>query len=267
MKILVVGSGGREHALVWKIAQSPLVKKIYCAPGNPGIAQLAQCVPVAAEDINGLLALARQEQIDLTVVGPEMPLTLGLADAFAAAGLAVFGPTAAAAAIEGSKKLAKDIMQKYGIPTARYATFTDYQAARRYIVEQSSPCVVKADGLAAGKGVIVARTVEQALEAVDLIMRDRAFGRAGDVVVVEELLQGQEASVLAFTDGESVVPMLPAQDHKQVFDGDEGPNTGGMGAYAPAPLVDEHMLRKVQQTILQPTVRALAAEGRPYKGV
>ncbi|MGQ9557772.1 MAG: phosphoribosylamine--glycine ligase [Desulfurispora sp.] len=267
MKILVVGGGGREHALVWKIAQSPLVQQIYCAPGNPGIAGLARCVPVAAEDIDGLLALARREQIDLTVVGPEMPLTLGLADAFARAGLAVFGPSAAAAAIEGSKKLAKDLMQQYGIPTARYVTFTDYAAARRYIVEQNRPCVVKADGLAAGKGVIVAHTVEQALEALDLIMRDRAFGRAGDVVVVEELLVGQEASVLAFTDGRTVIPMLPAQDHKQVFDGDQGPNTGGMGAYAPAPLVDRALLQQVQQTILEPMVRALAAEGRPYRGV
>ncbi|WP_027717808.1 phosphoribosylamine--glycine ligase [Desulfovirgula thermocuniculi] len=267
MKVLVVGGGGREHALVWKIAQSPRVKEIFCAPGNAGIASLARCVPIGAEDVRGLVEFARREKIDLTVVGPEAPLTLGIVDEFSAAGLAIFGPSARAAAIEGSKVFAKQLMAKYGIPTAGFAVFDDHAAARRYISEKGAPIVVKADGLAAGKGAVVCRTVEEALSAVEEIMVKGVFGEAGRRVVVEEFLEGEEASVLAFTDGETVIPMLPAQDHKQVYDGDRGPNTGGMGAYAPAPVCTPEVMRAVEEQILRPTVRAMAREGRPYRGV
>jgi len=267
MRILVVGGGGREHALVWKLRQSPRVTEIFCAPGNAGIARLAECVDIAAEDIPGLLDFARRREIDLTVVGPEGPLTRGIVDSFSEAGRRIFGPTARAAAIEGSKVLAKEIMKKYGIPTARYEVFDHAPAAAAYIRRHGAPCVVKADGLAAGKGVIVCRTVDEALQAVETIMVERAFGAAGDRVVVEECLTGQEVSVLAFTDGETVVPMVPAQDHKQVFDGDRGPNTGGMGAYAPAPVCTPEIYRLAREEILLPMVRAMAAEGRPYRGV
>ncbi|SHJ38293.1 phosphoribosylamine--glycine ligase [Desulfofundulus thermosubterraneus] len=267
MKVLVVGGGGREHALVWKLKQSPRVKEIFCAPGNAGIASLARCVPIGAEDISGLVAFARQEKIDLTVVGPEGPLTMGIVDSFNEAGLAIFGPNARAAAIEGSKVLAKELMAKYGIPTARFATFSDAGEAVAYIRQLNAPCVVKADGLAAGKGVVVCRTVEEALEAVGDIMVKGVFGAAGSRVVVEEYLTGQEVSILAFTDGKTVIPMLPAQDHKQVYDGDQGPNTGGMGAYAPAPVCTPEVYQTALEKILIPTVRAMAAEGRPYRGV
>lgn len=267
MKVLVVGGGGREHALVWKIAQSPRVEAVFCAPGNAGIARYAQCIPILAEDIQGLLGFARQERIDLTVVGPEAPLVAGLVSAFEEAGLRVFGPRKNAAEIEGSKALAKEIMEKYGIPTARYATFTDAAAARDYIRQHGAPCVVKADGLAAGKGVTVAMTAGEALAAVETIMEDRAFGAAGERVVIEEYLEGEEVSVLAFTDGETVVPMASAQDHKRVFDGDQGPNTGGMGAYSPAPLYTDQLHEQVIREILVPTIRGMATEGRHYRGV
>lgn len=267
MKVLVVGGGGREHALVWKISQSPRVSEIFCAPGNAGIARLARCVDIAADDVNGLLEFALREKIELTVVGPEAPLTMGAVDAFEKAGLGVFGPTARAAAIEGSKVLAKEIMVKYNIPTAGYASFDNLSRAEEYINQHGAPCVVKADGLAAGKGVIVASTREEALEAVRLIMSQREFGAAGDRVVIEECLVGEEASILAFTDGETVVPMLPAQDHKQVYDGDKGPNTGGMGAYAPAPVCTPEILNFALEKILVPMVKAMASEGRPYRGV
>ncbi|MGQ9497085.1 MAG: phosphoribosylamine--glycine ligase [Desulfotomaculales bacterium] len=267
MRILVVGGGGREHALVWKLAQSPRVKQIFAAPGNGGIGEVATCVDVQAEDVQGLLALARQEHIDLTVVGPEAPLAAGIVDTFRAAGLRIFGPTREAAAIEGSKVFAKRLMEKYGIPTARAAVFEDPEAARKYIREANTPCVVKADGLAAGKGVIVADDVETALDAVDIIMVRRAFGAAGARVLIEERLEGEEASILAFSDGERVLPLLPAQDHKRVFDGDAGPNTGGMGAYAPAPACTPEMVRDIEERILLPAVRALKNEGVPYVGV
>ena len=267
MNILVIGGGGREHALVWKIAKSPLVQKIYCAPGNPGIAGLAECVNVAADDIDGLLALAQQKTIDLTVVGPEVALTLGVVDRFQAAGLEIFGPNQAAARIEGSKGFSKDLMAKYGIPTAAYRSFTDRDQAVAYIRAQGAPIVVKADGLAAGKGVIVAMTVEQAVTAVDEIMLDGVFGSAGSSVVIEEFMAGEEASFFAFTDGSNILPLASAQDHKRIFDNDEGPNTGGMGAYSPAPVVTEALVAEVVATIVRPTIAGMAAEGCPYRGI
>lgn len=267
MKVLVVGAGGREHALVWKLQQSPRVTKIYCAPGNAGIAQAAECLNIKADDVDGLLAFAREKGIDLTVVGPEAPLMKGIVDKFQAAGLKIFGPSRRAAEIEGSKALAKELMEKYQIPTAGYAAFTDAPAANAYIREHGAPCVVKADGLAAGKGVIVALDEATALSAVETIMQDRAFGAAGDKVVIEEFLEGEEVSILAFTDGEVVVPMVSAQDHKRAYDGDEGPNTGGMGAYSPAPVYTSALAEQVMREILLPTIQGLAAEGRTYRGV
>lgn len=266
MKILVVGGGGREHAIVWKLAQSPLADEIYCAPGNAGIAQLADCVNIPAEDVDALLDFAQAENIDLTVVGPEAPLSLGIVDKFMAAGLRIFGPSQSAALIEGSKELAKQIMAKYGIPTAKYMSFTDKAQALAYVREQGAPIVVKADGLAAGKGVVVAETVAEAEQAVE-DMLGGAFGAAGAKVVIEEFLKGEEVSVLAFTDGHTVLPMVSAQDHKRVFDGDKGPNTGGMGAYSPAPVYTPEMAEQVLHDVLQPAVDGMRAEGRLYKGV
>ncbi len=267
MKVLVVGGGGREHALVWKIAQSPRVKKIYCAPGNAGIAQMAECLSISAEDVKGLTAWAEKEKIDLTVVGPEAPLTLGMVDVFRARGLRIFGPSQKAAEIEGSKAFAKELMKKYGIPTGESETFTDPAAAVKYVKGKGAPLVVKADGLAAGKGVIICRTVEEALSALDLILVQKAFGAAGAKVVVEEFLEGEEASFLAFTDGETVLPLPTSQDHKAIYDNDQGPNTGGMGAYSPAPVVTEKVHREVMEKIMIPTVRGMAREGRKYQGV
>ncbi|WP_258358519.1 phosphoribosylamine--glycine ligase [Moorella sulfitireducens (nom. illeg.)] len=266
MRVLVVGGGGREHALVWKIAQSPHISEIYCAPGNAGIARLATCVPVAAEDIEGLLAFARQAGIDLTVVGPEAPLVAGIVDAFQAAGLPIFGPSRAAARLEGSKVFAKELMEAAGIPTARYAAFTEQAAALAYLEEHPGPVVVKADGLAAGKGVVVAPDTTVAREAVTAMFGGR-FGPAGKQVVIEELLEGEEVSVLAISDGERVIPLLPSQDHKRVGEGDTGPNTGGMGAYAPVPFYTPEIAGEVEEKILRPTVRAMAAAGCPYRGV
>ncbi|TYO96270.1 phosphoribosylamine--glycine ligase [Desulfallas thermosapovorans] len=267
MKVLIVGGGGREHALAWKINQSSRVKKIFCAPGNAGIAQLAECVDIKDSNIPAIVDLVRQEKIDLTVVGPEAPLVAGLVDILEKEGYPVFGPRRRAAEIEGSKVLAKDIMYKYGIPTARYAVFDNAQKARDYIKQLSGPCVVKADGLAAGKGVIVAGDEQTALAAVNDIMESKVFGAAGNRVVVEECLQGEEVSLLAFTDGEHVVPMLAAQDHKQVYDNDTGPNTGGMGAYAPAPVLTPELTQQVLEKVMIPAVRGMAAEDRPYRGV
>src|SRR5512143_1893000 len=267
MKVLVVGGGGREHALVWKIAQSPKVAEIYAAPGNAGIAQLAECAPIKAEDITGLVAFARSKAIDLTVVGPEGPLSQGIVDEFTKAGLRAFGPSGKAAEIEASKQFSKDLMKKYNIPTAEYGVFTDKAAAEAYVRAKGAPIVVKADGLAAGKGVVVAETVEEAVRALDMIMTEMAFGAAGERVVIEECLKGEEASFMAFSDGKTVVPMASSQDHKRVFDGDKGPNTGGMGAYSPAPVVTRKLERKVMDTIMIPTVRAMEKEGRLFKGV
>ncbi|MGE5173650.1 MAG: phosphoribosylamine--glycine ligase [Betaproteobacteria bacterium] len=267
MKVLVVGGGGREHALVWKVSQSPRVTKIYAAPGNAGIAQLAECVSIKAEDIAGLMAFAKSKSIDITIVGPEGPLSMGIVDEFARAGLRAFGPSGKAAEIEASKQFSKDLMKKYNIPTAEYRAFTDKAAAEAYVRQKGAPIVVKADGLAAGKGVVVAETVGEALEALDLIMTEKAFGAAGNRVVVEECLKGEEASFMAFSDGKTVVPMASSQDHKRVFDSDRGPNTGGMGAYSPAPVVTKKLERKVMDTIMIPTVRAMEKEGRMFKGV
>jgi phosphoribosylamine--glycine ligase len=267
MNILVIGGGGREHALVWKIAQSPLVDRIYCAPGNPGIARLAECVDLAVDDLDGLQEFARLNGIDLTMVGPELPLTLGIVDRFKAAGLTIFGPSRDAARLEGSKAFSKDMMARYGIPTAAYRTFTERDAAAAYIREQGAPIVVKADGLAAGKGVIVAATVEQALAALDEIMLDQVFGAAGSSVVVEEFMAGEEASFFAFTDGRNILPLASSQDHKRVDDGDEGPNTGGMGAYSPAPVVTPELYREIVETIVRPTIDGMAADGNPYSGI
>ncbi len=267
MKILVVGSGGREHALVWKLQQSPRVTKIYCAPGNAGIRKMATCVDLKASDVKGLVKFALQQKIDLTVIGPEDPLALGIVDAFEKKGLRVFGPSGAAAELERSKVFTKDFLKKYNIPSAAYKVFTKAGAAKKYIDKIGAPCVVKADGLAAGKGVIVAMTKSEAKKGVDLIMKDRAFGAAGDRVVVEEFLQGEEASFIAFTDGENVLPLPSSQDHKAVFEGDRGPNTGGMGAYSPAPVLTEELAMRVMSEIMIPTVRGMAAEGRPYRGM
>lgn len=267
MKVLVVGGGGREHALVWTLKKSPKVTEVFCAPGNAGIAELAECVDIKAENVTALLGFAKENQIDLTVVGPEAPLIAGLADRFEAAGLKVFGPKQRAAEIEGSKALAKELMEKHNIPTAAYGSFTNSQEALAYIDQIGAPCVVKADGLAAGKGVIVAMDKATAIDAVKSIMEDKAFGDAGDRVVIEEFLVGEEVSILAFTDGELVVPMVSSQDHKRVFDNDEGPNTGGMGAYSPAPVYTDELAEEVMEKVLIPTIRGLAEEDRLYKGV
>ncbi len=267
MKVLVVGSGGREHALVWKLSQSPKVSKIYAAPGNAGMAGLGECVPVKSDDIPGLLAFAKAKAIDLTIVGPEGPLSMGIVDAFTKSGLRAFGPSAGAAEIESSKQFSKDLMKKYSIPTAEYAVFSDMAAADAYVRQKGAPIVVKADGLAAGKGVVVAETVEEALQALNMIMAEKAFGAAGNRVVIEECLRGEEASFMAFSDGKTVVPMASSQDHKRVFDADKGPNTGGMGAYSPAPVVTKQLEKKVMETIMVPTVRAMEKEGRLFKGV
>jgi phosphoribosylamine--glycine ligase len=267
MNVLVVGGGGREHALVWKVAQSRKVTKIYAAPGNAGIAGLAECVPIKAEDIPGLLAFAGSRKIDLTIVGPEGPLSRGIVDEFTKAGLRIFGPSGKAAEIEGSKRFSKDLMKKYDIPTAEYDVFTDRAAAEAYVRKKGAPIVVKADGLAAGKGVVVAESVDEALKALDLIMVQKAFGAAGDRVVIEECLKGEEASFMAFSDGRTVVPMASSQDHKRIFDEDKGPNTGGMGAYSPAPVVTKNLEQGVMEKIMIPTVRAMEKEGRLFKGV
>ena len=267
MRILVIGSGGREHALVWKLNQSPRVQKIYCAPGNAGTRKNATNVDIKVNDINGLVKFAIKEKIDLTIVGPEEPLTLGVVDQFEKKGLRVYGPSKAAAELEGSKVFTKDFLKKYNIPSGAYKVFTKPGAAKKYIDKIGAPCVVKADGLAAGKGVIVSMTKGEAKKAVDLIMKDKAFGNAGDKVVVEEFLKGEEASFIAFTDGETVLPLPSSQDHKAVFEGDRGPNTGGMGAYSPAPVLTDELAMRVMNEVMIPTVRGMAEEGRPYKGM
>jgi len=267
MRVLVVGSGGREHALCWAISASPLCDALYCAPGNPGIAEEATCVPVAATDLDGILVLCRRERIDFVVVGPEAPLVAGLVDRLEAAGIRAFGPTAAAAALEGSKGFTKDLCARYGVPTAAYGRFKDAEQAKDFVRRRGAPIVVKADGLAAGKGVTVAATVEEALAAIDEAMVAKRFGAAGGELVVEEFLEGEEASFFALVDGRHALPLATAQDHKRVGEGDTGPNTGGMGAYSPAPCVTPEVERAVMERIIIPTVRGMAAEGRPFTGV
>lgn len=267
MDILVVGSGGREHAIVWALAKSPRVDKLYCAPGNGGIAALAECVPVKADDLDGMTAFAKSRAVDLVVVAPDDPLALGMVDALEAAGIPAFGPTAAAAVVEASKVFSKGLMAKYRIPTARYADFTDMDAALAYVRAQGAPIVVKADGLALGKGVVVAETVFEAEEAVRSMMADRRFGAAGTRLVIEECMAGPEVTVLAFCDGEHVVPMPSSQDHKRAYDGNKGPNTGGMGAVSPSPNYTPELAKRCMEEIFRPTLAALKAEGRPFKGV
>lgn len=268
MKVLVIGSGGREHTLAWKLAQSADVTEVFTAPGNSGTAKEPKCrnIDIASENVPELLKFAREENIDLTVVGPEAPLVAGVADAFSAAGLKVFGPSAKAAMLEGSKVFAKELMAKYNIPSAPFEVFDEYAAAERYLKGRSGPIVLKADGLAAGKGVFVCADQEQSLAALNSILRDKVFGAAGNKVVIEECLQGEEASFIAFTDGETVLPLAGSQDHKAIFDNDCGPNTGGMGAYSPAPVITPEIHDKVMSGIMIPTVQALKSEGVPFSG-
>ena len=267
MKVLIVGGGGREHAVAAKLMESPLVDKLYAAPGNGGIAALAQCVDIKATDVAAMVDFARREGIDFVCVTPDDPLAAGMVDAMEAAGIAAFGPNQAAAQIEASKVFCKDLMHKYHIPTAEYAVFSGAEPARAYIRDKGAPIVIKADGLALGKGVFVASTLKEALEAVDAIMVEGRFGAAGARVLVEECLQGPEVSMMCFTDGKTIVPMIPSQDHKRAYDHDEGPNTGGMGVIAPTPNMTGQLAGEVMETILLPTVRAMEAEGRPFKGV
>ena len=267
MKVLVVGSGGREHAIVWKLKQSPKADKIYCAPGNAGIAKDAECVPIAAMEIDKLVKFAKDEKIDFTIIGMDDPLVAGVVDAFEAEGLKVFGPRKNAAIIEGSKAFSKDLMKKYGIPTAKYETFDNYDEAKAYVLSQGVPVVVKADGLALGKGVLICNTHDEAVAALDEIMVDKKFGASGSKVVIEEFLTGPEVSVLSFCDGKTVVPMVSAQDHKRAFDNDEGLNTGGMGTFSPSRIYTKEINDECMEKIFKPTVAAMAAEGRTFVGI
>jgi phosphoribosylamine--glycine ligase len=267
MKVLVIGGGGREHAIVWKLAQSRHVEKIFCTPGNAGIAELAECIDVQPADFGALVDFVKYEWVDLTVVGPEDPLARGIVDAFQKEGRRILGPEAAAARLESSKAFSKDFMKRYGIPTAEYKVFTSYTQAEDYIRLKGAPIVVKADGLAAGKGVIIASTHEEAVDALRLIMKDRAFGDAGDRVVIEKCLEGEEASFMAFCDGRTMLPMVSSQDHKRIFDGDQGPNTGGMGAYSPAPVVTPGLEAKIMEKVMNRALRGFQSERMNYKGV
>jgi len=267
MKVLVIGSGGREHALVWKIAQSPKVSQIYCAPGNAGISKLAQCINIDVDSINKLVDFAQKEKIDLTVVGPELALSKGIVNEFNRKGLRIFGPSKKATEIESSKVFSKYLMKKYNIPTATYEVFQNSEKAFDYIKQQNFPLVIKADGLAAGKGVFIVKDLVQARDALDALMEEKKFGEAGRQVVIEEFLEGEEVSILAFCDGKTVVPMVSSQDHKKIFDNDRGPNTGGMGAYSPVPFCNHKSEEMVLQKILIPVIKGLQKEDREYKGV
>jgi len=267
MKILVIGSGGREHTLVWKISQSPKVSKIFCAPGNAGISHLAQCVDIGEDNMVGLANFAQKMKIDLTIVGPELPLSRGMVDEFDKLGLKIFGPNQKATQIESSKVFSKYLMKKYNIPSASYAVFQDIKQAFDYVKQQVFPLVIKADGLAAGKGVFIVQGIKQAKEALDSLMKKKIFGDAGEYVVIEEFLEGEEISILAFSDGKTVLPMVASQDHKKIFNKDKGPNTGGMGAYSPVPFYNDLSRETVLQKILKPTIEGLKKEGREYKGV
>ncbi len=267
MKVLVIGSGGREHSLVWKIAQSPQVNKVFCAPGNPGISEIAECIEISPDQTNLLCEFAIKEKIDLTVVGPEAPLVAGIVDDFSKHDLSVFGPNQKAAILESSKVFAKSLMRKHGIPTADFRYFDNYNEARSYVSSKGAPIVVKADGLSKGKGVFVCWTLNDAFKAIDSIMKDKVFGDAGDKVVIEDCLTGEEVSILAFTDGKTIVSMEGSQDHKTIYDGDKGPNTGGMGAYSPVPLMTADLYHQVDKEILVPIIHAMNKEGRSYKGI
>jgi phosphoribosylamine---glycine ligase len=267
MKILVIGSGGREHALVWKISQSPKLTKLFCAPGSAAIGELAQCVAINPEQIEKLADFAEKEKIDLTVVGPELPLTLGITDLFESRGLRIFGPNKTAAQLEGSKAFAKEILQENDIPTATFGTFTDQVAAKQHIERHPAPYVIKADGLAAGKGVVISLTINDALDVVDKILVKKVFGEAGEKVVIEEFLEGEEVSFMVLTDGQHILPLASSQDHKRVFDNDQGPNTGGMGAYSPAPVVTPAVQKRIFDEILNPLLTGLKKKGITYRGV
>ena len=267
MRILVIGSGGREHALIWKIAQSKLVDKLFCAPGNGGISQQAECIDIKADDMPALIEFARKEKIDFTIVGPEAPLSAGIVDEFKNYNLKIFGPDKKAAQLEASKVFAKELMAKYKVPTADFKIFQDFREAKKYIEKIGAPCVVKADGLAQGKGVVVAKTVDEAKQAVTSIMEEKIFGAAGDKVIVEECLEGQEASILVLTDSKEIIPLVSSQDHKRIFDQDKGPNTGGMGAYSPAPVVTPELFKDILDKVIYRTIDGLAREGIGYKGV
>ncbi|EIW00575.1 phosphoribosylamine--glycine ligase [Thermoanaerobacter siderophilus SR4] len=267
MKVLVIGGGGREHAIVHKLSQSPKVNKIYCAPGNAGIGLLAECVDIKIGDIEKLKEFAIKNNIDLTVVGPEMPLVQGIVDEFEKVGLKIFGPNKSAAAVEGSKYFTKQLLSKYNIPTGRFKAFDKYQEALKFLKETWYPAVMKADGLAQGKGVFIVKDFIEAKEALDLMMKKRIFGASGDIIIIEEMLFGKEASVFAFTDGENILPMVSAMDYKKIYEGDKGPNTGGMGSIAPNPYLEEETLKEVMESILKPVVKALQKEGIVYKGV
>lgn len=267
MKVLVIGGGGREHTLVWKLSQSRHVDKIYCSPGNAGISEIAECIDVGYADFTSLLDFVKYEWIDLTIVGPEEPLSKGIVDAFEREGRRVLGPSREATRLESSKVFAKDFMKRYGIPTAEYSVFTSYVHAENHVRMKGTPIVIKADGLAAGKGVFVAQTMDEAVNALKRIMKDREFGEAGNRVVVEDCLEGEEASFMAFCDGTTIKPMASSQDHKRIFDGDKGPNTGGMGAYSPAPVISPELESVIMQKIMWPAIKGLRAEGIKYKGV
>lgn len=267
MKVLIIGSGGREHVLAWKISQSPLLTKLYAAPGNAGIAQLAECHPIEAEDVKGLVDFAKNEQIDLTVVGPEAPLVAGIVDEFEKEGLKVFGPSKHAALLEGSKAFAKDQMSKFGIPTADYEVFTNVNEAKHFCIETEMPVVIKADGLAAGKGVVICDNTQDAVAALTRMMAEGVFGDAGKKVVIEKKLEGEEVSILALSDGEKIIPLASSQDHKRAYDYDRGPNTGGMGAYSPCPFVSDEKFNEIIDLAIRPMIHGLAKEGTPYRGL
>jgi len=267
MKVLVIGSGGREHTLAWKINQSPKVSQIYCAPGNTGISQLVKCIDISADNIEKLADFAKKEKVDLTVVGPELPLSKGIVNEFNKKGLRIFGPSKEATEIESSKVFSKYLMKKYNIPTANYEVFQNSEKAFNYIKQQTFPLVIKADGLAAGKGVFIVKNLVQARNALNALMEEKNFGEAGRQVVIEEFLEGEEISILAFCDGKTIMPMVSSQDHKKIFDNDQGPNTGGMGAYSPVPFYPDELEKRVLEEILKPTIKGLQSEGREYKGV
>jgi len=267
MKLLVIGSGGREHTLVWKITQSPKVSKVYCAPGNAGISRLAQCVNIGADSIEKLVDFAQKEKIDLTIVGPELPLSRGIVNEFNKQGLRIFGPSKEATEIESSKVFSKYLLKKHNIPTANYQVFQNSEKALDYINKQTFPLVIKADGLAAGKGVFIVKNLVEARDALGALMEEKKFGEAGRQVIIEEFLEGEEVSILAFCDGKTVIPMVSSQDHKKIFDNDQGPNTGGMGAYSPVPFYLDEFKKRVLEEILKPTIKGLQREGKEYKGV